>query len=180
MPNAPAAQVRTAQIIVLALLAGVVALAAVAMVVGPVSPPPTAPAAGAPPAGPFGGIDPLLLVLGALIVGQVPALVFLGAGVSRQAAQTAARLAADPESRDRALAALWFNSVIVRAALAEGAGLFGGVVLLLKGDPLALAGVGFAVAVLLALVPTRGRLEHFVRRAANAAANMPTREPHAR
>lgn len=179
MANALAAQLRTAQVIVLALLFGVFALAAVALLIGPTSPPPPAPA-GAAPAGPFGGIDPLLLVLGALILGQLPVLVFLSVAISRQAVQIAGRLAADHEARDRALAALWFNSVIVRAALAEGAGLFAAVILLLKGEPLALAGVGFAVVVLLALLPTRGRLENFVQRAANAAAILPAREPNAR
>ena len=179
MANALAAQLRTAQIIVLALLVGVFALAAVALLIGPTSPPPPAPA-GAAPAGPFGGIDPLLLVLGALILGQLPVLVFLSAAVSRQAVQIAGRLAADHEARDRALAALWFNAVIVRAALAEGAGLLAGVILLLKGETIALAGVAFAVVVLLVLLPTRGRLENWLQRMTNTAAVMPPRGPVAR
>lgn len=163
--------VRVAQILVFALLVGVIGLAVVAHLIGPLNSPPPAPvgAAAAPP-GPFGGLDPLIMVMAMLMIGQIPVLGFLGFGLARQAAGMASRLADEPEARDRALAGLWLNGTILRAALAEGVGLFGGVILLLTGDRLAFIGIGFAVLVLIALIPTRGRLESWIQRAVNAAA----------
>jgi hypothetical protein len=166
--------VRINQILVTALLFGVVSFAAVAVALGPLQPAP-APVAGAP-IGPFGGYDPLLLAMGALIVGQFPVLLFLGIAMGKQAAGMARRLAAEPETRDTALARLWMNGTILRAALAEGAGLFGAVILLLHGERLALVGVGFAVLVLVAIMPTRGRLENWIQRAIHTAALAPNRE----
>ncbi len=169
--------VRIPQILVGALLAGVIGLTVAALLMGPVNPPPpTTPGAVAAPAGPFGGIDPLLLALGALMVAQVPTFVVFGATFARRAASMAANLSDEPESRERALSALWVNSIIVRAAFAEGTGLFAGIVLLLSGERLALVGVGFSVVVLLGLLPTRGRLENFIQRAVHAAALIPLRE----
>lgn len=170
--------VRIAQILVFALLAGVIGLATVAVLIGPTSGPAVAPPAGAPagPAGPFGGLDPLVMVMGLLMVGQVPVLTFLGVALARQAAGIASRHADEPEARERLLAGLWLNATILRAALAEGVGLFGGVILLLNGDRLALIGIGFALIVLVALIPTRGRLESWIQRAVNAAALLPNRE----
>jgi hypothetical protein len=57
-----------------------------------------------------------------------------------------------------------FNtSTIIGAALAEGAALFGGVILLLSGQPVDLLLVAVPLLVLLSRFPTAGRLESFVR-----------------
>lgn len=178
--------VRNAQVIMLALLLGVVAFAAVAFFIGPTTPPPPPPptpppvGGGAPAAGPFGNIDPLLLVLGALIIGQLPVHAVMGMAINKQASQIAARMSNDVAGRDTTLTRLWFNSIIMRAALAEGAGLLAGVILLLKAEPIALAGVGFAVVVMLLLIPTRGKLENWLQHIVNTAALMPAREPERR
>ncbi len=168
--------VRTSKFLVAALLFGVIAFTAVALAVGPVNPPPPPPAAGTP-VGPFAGIEPLVLAMGALIVGQFPVLIFLGVALSKQAAIMARNRASEPDARDLALARLWMNATILRAALAEGAGLFGAVIVLLKGDTLGLIGVAFAVVVLAALIPTRGRLENWIHRAVQTAALSPNRGP---
>lgn len=180
-----ASLVRTAQIILFALIAGMVMFAGVAHFVGPTTPPPPPPpplpvGTVPPAAGPFGDIDPLLLVLGAMIIGQLPVLAMMGMAINKQASQIAARMNADSDARDLALSRLWFNSIIMRAALAEGAGLLAGVILLLKGETIALAGVAFAVVVMLLLIPTRGKLENWLQRVTNEAALMPAREPERR
>jgi len=168
--------VRTAQILVAALLFGVSAFAAVALAIGPLQPPPALPPGAAPTPGPFGTLDPLVVVLMALIVGQFPVLIFLGIALAKQAAAMAGRLAGEPDTRDQGLARLWLNAAILRAALAEGAGLFGAVILLVSGDRLGLIGVGFAVIVLMAIMPSRGRLENWIHRAVQTAALAPNRE----
>ncbi|MBX3404622.1 MAG: hypothetical protein KF699_14520 [Phycisphaeraceae bacterium] len=178
-----ASLVRTTQIIVFALIAGMMLFAGVAYFVGPTTtppppPPPPLPAgAVAPAAGPFGNFDPLLLLLGAMIIGQLPVHAVMGMAINKQASQIAARMSGDPASRDLALSRLWFNSIILRAALAEGAGLLAGVILLLNGEMIALAGVAFAAVVMLMLIPSRGKLENWLQRVTNAAAMMPAREP---
>lgn len=172
--------VRTAQLIVAALLVGVIAFAAAALVIGPLQPPPPPPPptpGAAPMTGPFGTLDPLVVVLMALILGQFPVLIFLGVALAKQAAAMAGRLASEPDTRDQALARLWLNAAILRAALAEGAGLFGAVILMVSGDRLGLIGVGFAVIVLMAIMPSRGRLENWIHRAVQTAALTPSREP---
>lgn len=182
MNPALAQSLRTAQILVAALLFGVISFTAVALIIGPTTPPPPPPPTMVTPTGPvpisppLGGFNPLLLALGALMVAQLPLLLLLGVVFAKQAAAVASSTADEPDTRDRALAALWTNSTIVRAAIAEGTGLFGGVILLLHAEKLALAGVGFAVVVLLALMPTRGKLESWIQRAVQHAALAPNRE----
>jgi hypothetical protein len=162
---------RTSQVLIVAMLAATVMLAIVGVAIGPVAPrlPGTSGGTSLLPA-PLAGIDPMLLFLGALLVAQLPVLVVLGVKFRKQAAMLAAEQSDDRDRRDRALTTIWQISMIFRAALAEAAGLMGGMIVLLHGERLGLAGVAIAVIVLLALMPTRGKLENWIQRAVQDAA----------
>lgn len=166
---------RNSQVIVAAFLFGVISFTVVAAVVGPLHAPPpgTPPATAATVSTPLGQFDPFLLALFAMIAAQLPVFFAIHSFFNRTATQAVTRHADDPEVRDATLSRIWMSSTICRAALGEGAGLFGAVILLLRGEQLALVGVAFAAIVLLGVFPTRGRLETFIERAVRRGAEHP-------
>lgn len=166
---------RTTQVIVAAFLFGVISFTLVAVVAGPLQTPPpgTPPTAAATIATPFGQLDAFLFALFAMIAAQLPVFFAIYSFFNRTATQAVARHADNPEVRHATLSRIWMSSTICRAALGEGAGLFGAVILLLRGEQLALIGVAYAAVVLLGVFPTRGRLETFIEHAARRGAERP-------
>jgi hypothetical protein len=158
-PTQPADQVlKTIRILVLAMMVGVAVFAVVSVLLGPVGNPP---AGGAKP-----NTDPavFLLITGGLSVVALAGNVVVGGWAGRQA-ETAWRDAGEARGRD-AVAKVLMTTSVVRAALAESAGLMGCITVLLTGNLLGLAGVAFAGVLMGALLPVEARMAGLYRRAA--------------
>jgi hypothetical protein len=139
-----AGQLRSTQVVVLALVLGQVALAVVAGVLvtarGPLAQTP----------------GPLLLgALAAVTCGAVGAALVLPARIAA-AQRTAAGSARDADR-------VYSTTTILRAAVLEGAGLFGAVVLLLTGMWPALLATAVSIGMVLVQSPSAGRREDFRR-----------------
>lgn len=104
---------------------------------------------------------------GMLFAGVVAGWLFWRSGCTR--AKSLAAGLSEGDARD-SLLGLFQTGLIVRGALVEGPGLFCIVVALLTHDLLMLAWGGVAVAGLVAIFPTRGTYERFVRDAVGEAA----------
>ncbi|HZW09875.1 MAG TPA: hypothetical protein VFF69_08220 [Phycisphaerales bacterium] len=148
----PEQQLRTIQVLVWALMAGLVVFAATAVVVGP-----GGPMAPAQPSSEPVRAGPLLPVLGALMAGCAGAFFAFGAAAKKQARKAWEARADEEDGRAKIIAVLSTSSIL-RAALVEGPGLFACVVVLLSGEPLPLAGAAIAVGLMATLLPVRSRL----------------------
>ena len=101
------------------------------------------------------------MALGATAAGQSPGYTLGRGRFLKQLGEAieAAREGLAAGILPRELAAL----TIVGAALAEGIGLFGGIVYFLTGSPVALAAPVVAVLLIIAQLPTRTRTENILR-----------------
>jgi hypothetical protein len=72
----------------------------------------------------------------------------------------------DPQERERLATMGLVTTSILRAAFAEGAGLFGAVLVLLTGTLYTLGAVAIAVVLIVLLLPVRSRLEALLAEAA--------------
>jgi hypothetical protein len=107
-----------------------------------------------------------------LIVMGVLTLVTLVAGfvIKRLHTGQMRKLADDGvEFDDRTLMGRYSTLNVLRAALAEGPGLFGAVVVMISGNLLGFIGTAVGAAVLLLVLPTRGKFDAFVRDATGEA-----------
>jgi hypothetical protein len=134
------------RIIVLAMLGGVVVLTVIAYLLG---------GTGEHDAG---FVQMMSLVLGMLGVGQVIGYLVVRNSMLRRIRSAVGSDAEPPWSADRVLPML-ITVTIIGAAMAEGFGLFGAVLLLITGAYYFLAAPAIAILILLAHVPSRDRLE---------------------
>lgn len=149
-------QLRTAQILVAALLAGVATFAAVvgAVVQSRVGLPPNRDLA-----------LPLGLALGAMLVAGAAGAVWFTRFVVRANRQGWAN---HPDPEPELMLIPFVNLTIVRAMLLEGPALFGVVGLLMTGEWMMLGGTAIGAAGLLVIFPTRDRFDAFVRAVSQA------------
>ncbi|MCW5753750.1 MAG: hypothetical protein KIT24_03460 [Phycisphaeraceae bacterium] len=166
---------KTLPLMLIALLMGMVMFAVVGLFVSgaitstPVQPPST-PTPATPPPSPAFSADTerlLLMLAGALMLSAMAGYAVLGAvGARKAAAQWAARTN-DGDGRT-SLAQLFVQFTFLRAAIAEGAGMFACVGLLLTGNLLFLSAVGVAALLLATLLPVRRRFDQLVERVSQA------------
>ncbi|MBY0263800.1 MAG: hypothetical protein K2Q20_15755 [Phycisphaerales bacterium] len=150
-PPSAAPSLSALRIIIAAFLFGVLGFAAVTAVIRLTAP--------ARPAG--GPTDSMLLGLTALLIVNS---VVIGAFFRSQAVAKARRdHEAGPGLDEPAILQKFGTVTILRGALAEGAALLGVMTTFLTGNWLGLVAAGFAMLVLAAAFPTRGKLEAFVR-----------------
>jgi hypothetical protein len=152
---------RANQVLVGALLAGLLSFTGVVLALqtsGSVTTPP-----GASPD------NVLLIVMGVLTIAT-----FAGSLVMRRLHIGQLRRMAEQgvEMSDRLLMGRYAIVLILRAALAEGPALFGAVIVLISGNMLGFLGTAFGAIVLLAIFPTRGKFDGFVRDATGRAPGM--------
>ena len=160
--------IRTVPILIFALLMGLISFAGLGLFQG-LRGPNASPGSGAPPApaGTLpGGIsaEPMLIVMGVLVVFAAFAQVLFGKLAVSRARSAVASLKTEQEKRD-AIAPTFMIMTIMRAAVAEGAGLLGAMIVFSTGDVLGLIGVAFSVAFLAILLPARSRFESLYRAA---------------
>lgn len=165
-PRGPAAapfSLRTVQHMVAAFMLGLVAFSLVAVLNPTTTPPPPPPGALPPPdanrSGPetwviMGGFAAALLLAAVITAAVVPRIVR-----TRARAIWSAR-ATDEEGLNEVMME-YGQSVMLRSAVFEGAGLLGGVVVLLDGIAVFLAIPALALAGLACLFPTASRVADF-------------------
>ncbi len=107
--------------------------------------------------------DVLLPVLGVLYLGAGGASVALPRIMLSRAMVQVGGLG--PDEAARALAPAYLTSCILRGALLEGPGLFGLVIVMLTGNPLAYVAPALSVLMLVGTFPGRGRFDDLVERA---------------
>lgn len=165
LSDAVRGRVRTAKVVVGALMSGVILMAGAAAVVvqqrggGAMASGDSAASGGAEAGGDAMLIT--LIVLGAALL--VAAYVLIP--VIRRKVSSLAFGAALPEGIDpvEKLAPVWLNGVLVSTAMAEAAGLLGGVTYLVTGRPEALTAPAVVVAAMALTFPTEARFRSFVR-----------------
>lgn len=161
----PATQLKSIQVIVLALMGGMLAFAGLAtymaLTKGPLMVPQQGESTGAAgtsatPA----GTDPtmmLFIVTGAMSAISIASVVIVGKMARIDMKKKVAGL--QGEARDRAAAMVMMTTTIIAAGFAEGAGLLGAVVVLLTGKLYTLGAVAIAAVLLAMLMPVRARME---------------------
>lgn len=166
--SSPEAQLKSLPVILLALMGGMVSFAGLAtymaMTRGALMVPAKqdASAAGAGAAAGFGGGagDPTLVLY--VVSGVLTAIsIVISIGLGRYAVSSVRKswASGDDAARKRQATAALFTTSILRGGFAEGAGLFGAVVVLLTGTLYTLGAVVIAAVLLAMLVPVRTRLE---------------------
>jgi len=102
----------------------------------------------------------LLPILGLLVLAEIPVYVVL-----RRAVLAKLRRISDADSTEQIPTDQTIQSfttlTIVGAALAEGPSLFGIIIFLLSGNWLAMVAPALGLLLLAALLPTRGKFDHF-------------------
>ena len=171
-PSDESAALRTLQIIIAALFFGSLIFGVIAFLLGPVGqqPPPATPASGQAAAGGMPMPAMLRLVWGALAAGEL--LMF---PVVRRAnlKLLVEEPAADEQADREALMQSFRQLSIIAGALADGAALFGGVILLLTGNPMDLLLVALPLLALAIMFPTAGKWDAFTAKIRNERALRP-------
>jgi len=153
--------IRTIQIIVGAMILGIVVFAIVGLALGGVAQGQSVAPPGGGQAGGLSQPNLLRLIWLVMVAGMLPAGVLL----RRMQSGQAVRSVADAEAIDReALLPVYMTMTIISAAMAEGAALFGCVMLLLSGSPMDLIFIALPLLVMLWLFPTPGKWRGFVER----------------
>ena len=154
----PAELVRTLPIIVGALMMGLVVFGVVLVVLtlgagaGPAAP------AGVPGGGQASGsFGVLYVVLGVLAATGIGGYFVMG-GVARTQVRRAWESRENDEAGKAAIVNTLVMTTIVRAALVESFGIFGGTLVLLTGSLLPLVAMGLSVLMVATLLPVRSRL----------------------
>lgn len=144
--------VRSLQIIVGAMMAGLAMFGIVVLIVGSAMEPDSQ----------MAGI--LLAVLGAMgameVVGYLVLRMVLVGKLRGFLNQPIGQAAQPPDAEQYALSA-WFTLTLIRSAMAEGWGLFGGVIALVTGSAMGLAAMVIALMPLATGFPTQDRLTQF-------------------
>lgn len=144
--------VRPLQIIVSAMMAGLAVFGIIVLIVGSAMEPDAR----------MSGI--LLAVLGAMgameVIGYLVLRTLLVGKLRRDSDRQPIGQAGQPDAEQYALAA-WSTLTLIRSAMAEGWGLFGGVIALATGSAMGLAAMVIALVLLAAGFPTQDRLTQF-------------------
>lgn len=150
---------RVLQVIVLALLSSITAFTVIAAVIGPQVRTPTVNASAAPAS----SEHILMMALGAFgFIGFIVLGVFIRPALARKARSAWADRPAD-EVGGESVWNMFAVRTIITAAFVEGVGLFGSIIHMLTGALPPLAAPVLTVLLLIAVFPTRGRLEQFVK-----------------
>lgn len=165
-PQSADQSLRTLPIVVIAMMMGLIMFAGVAVLLNTQQQSPL-PALGAPPPPPgvsHAPLDdkPLLIAMAGIGIVAVVGQLALAKVAASQAKAKATAATSDQAKRD-AIAPIFMITSIARAALAEGVGLLGAVIVLLTGNLLGLAGVGVAVVLMAFLLPARSRFDNLLR-----------------
>lgn len=165
-PNSSAEQVlKVTPILLAALLLGMTSFAVIAAAMGPGTALPAATGGGAP-AGPDVSVH--LMAMGGLGAASAMVYAVFGQLARAQAKRAYESVGGDPERGRNAVAQVLMTTTIVRAGMCEGVGLLGAVIVLISGNMLGLAGVGYAAVMIGALLPVRSRFESMLRQASGA------------
>ncbi|MBC8002196.1 MAG: hypothetical protein H7X97_06370 [Opitutaceae bacterium] len=148
---------KVARILIVSLLGGLVLFTAtvIGLRTAGSSPPPSQLAPGQS--------NVLLLALVGLCVVETPLFFLVPRMILRSYAAKWAAARSDDERETVVLTALQVVAII-RGAFVEGIGLFGCVIYMISGEPLALIAPGVAIAVMIGLIPTREKQEALTRR----------------
>jgi hypothetical protein len=154
----------TLSILHLAFIAGLLMFSIVVIFV-PVGAPTPAPSPGSPPA-PSNTSDMeglFAVMIGAWGLLTLPATLFILPAMRKKAGLSAADAAGDPDPDAPKLAAIghYTTGLLLRAALAEGWGLFGAVAAFITGNLLFLIAPVVAAMIIGAYFPTRSKFEKF-------------------
>jgi hypothetical protein len=171
-PSTESAALRTLQLTIAALFFGSLVFGVIAFFLGPVGqqPPPAPPASGQAAAGGMPMPALLRLVWGALAAGEL--LMF--PIVRRANLKLLVEEPATDEQADRESLIQSFRQLsIIAGALAEGLALFGGVILLLTGNPMDALLVALPLLALAVMFPTAAKQQAFVQRIHNERALRP-------
>jgi hypothetical protein len=124
-------------------------------------------APGSNPAGlpAIAGLDPLTLVMFVLMFSMPMAYGFAVALPMQGKARTLWQNRTDDVVAGRAILNTFGARTITGAAMMESIGLFGGVVVYIRHDPLGFIGAGFALIALAVLFPTQSKLNAFIEKA---------------
>lgn len=160
--QSPATQLKSLQVIVVALMGGMLAFTGLATYMALTRGAAMVPQQGAtpPPGGAVSRSDPtmmLYVVSGAVSAMSIVAFIVVGRLAVADVRKKAAGLSGD--ARERTAVQGMMVSTIIRAAFAEGAGLLGAVVVLLTGTLYTLGAVVVATVLLMMLMPVRSRME---------------------
>lgn len=152
-------RMRVLQVIVLALFSSITAFTVIATVIGPQVRTPTVNASAAPAS----SEHILMMALGAFgFIGFVVLGVFIRPALARKARSAWVDRPSD-EVGGESVWNMFAVRTIVTAAFVEGVGLFGSIIHMLTGALPPLAAPVLAVLLLIAVFPTRVRLEQFVK-----------------
>lgn len=162
--QSPATQLKSLQVVVMALMGGMLAFTGLATYMALTRGAALAAQQGSPaPAGgtaaPSGNDPTMILYVVSGVMSAVSIVAFTLAGTFAVADTRKRTAGLMGEARERAAAQGLMVSTIIRAAIAEGAGLLGAVVVLLTGTLYTLGAVVIAAVLLAMLVPVRSRLE---------------------
>lgn len=165
------------RIVVSAFILGVVVFAGVGAFMlfssGPSTPTPGptgVPVPNVPPPGPLpnistiAGFNPVVLVMFAMMFTMPMAFVFAISKASGSRARKVWQERRDDVEAGRMILNIYGQLTITGAAMMEGIGLLGGVIVFVFHDPLGFIGVGFALLTLGAIFPSESRLNNFIRR----------------
>jgi hypothetical protein len=152
-------QVGTLPVLVGALLMGVLLFGVVATFLGPGAAQGGGSGGGPAPSGATGAIsaDVLLLALGVVTLTGITGYFVVGSVAVTQARRAWEQRKDDEQGR-LAIAQTLLVTTILRGALVESFGLFGGVLLMLQGNMLAWAPIGACIVLLASLMPAGSRL----------------------
>ncbi len=129
--------------------------------------PSTAPQPGMPS---IAGLHPVVLVMFAMMFVMPMAFVFAISKASSGRARKVWQERRDDVEAGRMVLNIYGQLTITGAAMMEGIGLLGGVIVFVFHDPLGFIGVGFALLTLGAVFPSEKRLNTFIRRATESVA----------
>ncbi|MBL0871327.1 MAG: hypothetical protein IBJ18_12205 [Phycisphaerales bacterium] len=124
-----------------------------------------------PPPGPLpststiAGFNPVVLVMFVMMFTMPMAFAFAISKASGSRARKLWQERRDDVEAGRMILNIYGQLTITGAAMMEGIGLLGGVVVFVFHDPLGFIGVGFALLTLAAIFPSENRLNTFIRRA---------------
>lgn len=116
------------------------------------------------------GFNPVVLVMFAMMCTMPMAFAFAISKASGSRARKVWQERRDDVEAGRMILNIYGQLTITGAAMMEGIGLLGGVIVFVFHDPLGFIGVGFALLTLGAIFPSENSLNNFIRRATESVA----------
>lgn len=152
-------RLRVLQVIVLALISSLTAFSVLAAILGPQVRTPTANSSAARTS----SEHLLMMALGAIGLLGLLLLTFLIRPAITRKARWAWQTRPSDEVGATSVWSMYMVRTIVTAAFIEGIGLFGGIIHMLTGALPPIAAPVIAIVLLICIIPTRGRLQEFVK-----------------